>query len=606
MCGIVGIISSTSVVDRLVQGIKRLEYRGYDSTGIATFSHGDLHVRRTPGKIINLEKRLETSPLKGMIGIAHTRWATHGLPNETNAHPHQSDTVALVHNGIIENHDELRRELMQQGVVFNSETDTEVIVHLITYYLQSDTKPLQAVQKALQRLKGAYAIAVLFKDTPDLLIGARHGSPLAIGYGDNEMFLGSDAIALSGLAQEISYLEEGDLAVLSLTSAQIYDVQGTPVKRPIEPAPKGEDLNKGSFEHFMAKEIFEQPDVVRQTLSHYLNVSESHFYFPPLPFHWQDVPKITIVACGTAYYTGVVAKYWFEKVARIPVEVDIASEFRYRMPPLPKNGVALFISQSGETADTLAAFHYAKSQGQHCIGIVNVPKSSLARLVDVCLLTHAGVEIGVASTKAFTTQLTVLSVLALAAAEQRKVITSEEVKDYCAELARLPNTLEKALTLKDEVKSITQDLKHASNALYLGRGTSYAIALEGALKLKEISYIHAEAYAAGEIKHGPIALIDEAMPIIIIAPHDDLFEKTLSNVHEVHARQGRIIFLSDPKGQKAFTLKDTVRVTLPEICSYLSPILYTIPIQLLAYYTAVARGTDVDQPRNLAKSVTVE
>lgn len=606
MCGIVGIISSTSVVDRLVQGIKRLEYRGYDSTGIATFSHGDLHVRRTPGKIINLEKRLETSPIKGTIGIAHTRWATHGLPNETNAHPHQSDTVALVHNGIIENHDELRRELMQQGVVFNSETDTEVIVHLITYYLQSDTKPLQAVQKALQRLKGAYAIAVLFKDTPDLLIGARHGSPLAIGYGDNEMFLGSDAIALSGLAKEISYLEEGDLALLSLTSAQIYDVQGTPVKRPIEPAPKGEDLNKGSFEHFMAKEIFEQPDVVRQTLSHYLNVSESHFYLPPLPFHWQDVPKITIVACGTAYYAGVVAKYWFEKVARIPVEVDIASEFRYRMPPLPKNGVALFISQSGETADTLAAFHYAKSQGQHCIGIVNVPKSSLARLVDVCLLTHAGVEIGVASTKAFTTQLTVLSVLALAAAEQRKVITSEEVKDYCAELARLPNTLEKALTLKDEVKSIAQDLIHASNALYLGRGTNYAIALEGALKLKEISYIHAEAYAAGEIKHGPIALIDEAMPIIIIAPHDDLFEKTLSNVHEVHARQGRIIFLSDPKGQKAFTLKDTVRVTLPEICSYLTPILYTIPIQLLAYYTAVVRGTDVDQPRNLAKSVTVE
>jgi glucosamine--fructose-6-phosphate aminotransferase (isomerizing) len=607
VCGIVGIISKTPVQNRILQGLKRLEYRGYDSAGIATISDEGLKIRKTAGKIINLEQLLKKSSLNGTIGIGHTRWATHGVPNEINAHPHRNDLVAIIHNGIIENHKTLKAFLVERGYSFISDTDTEAVLHLTTHYLQQGNSPYEAVKKTLTHLKGAYALVFLFKDYPDLLIGARSGSPLAVGYGQNEMFLGSDAIALADLTSEVSYLEEGDIVVLSHDNVKFYDKDGKEKKR----ATQKKNINlaaisKGPYDHFMLKEIFDQPDVLRYILSHYLNPTKTNFLLPLLPFLWKDVPKITIVACGTAYYAGLVAKYWFEKMAGIPVEIDIASEFRYRTPPLPQNGVALFISQSGETADTMAAFSYAKSQKQHCIGIVNVAESSLARLVDTCLFTHAGPEIGVASTKAFTAQLTVLAILALSSAHARGHMKTDELETFCCSLALLPEMLNHILDMKDQVKMIAQMMAKNDHALYLGRGTSFAIALEGALKLKEISYIHAEGCAAGEIKHGPIALVDKNMPVVMIVPHDDLFEKAISNVQEINARQGKIILLSDEEGHQNLIMSSIERLELPATNPLTAPIAYSIPVQLIAYYCAVARGTDVDQPRNLAKSVTVE
>ncbi len=609
MCGIVGVISSTekNVVSDLVEGLRRLEYRGYDSSGVAVIADGELQRRRRAGKLVNLEANLKEDPIIGKCGIAHTRWATHGVPNDQNAHPHLTEKVAIVHNGIIENYHLLKEQLLEKGIHFSSDTDTEVILHLVEEYLNQGLSPFNAVKETLSVVRGAFAIALLFRDHPDLLIAARFGPPLAIGYGKGEMYVGSDAVALSHLTQQVTFLEDGDIAVLEASTANIYNFKGESVKRSIQQSKlANSSIDKSGFDHFMLKEIHEQPDVIRRTLSEYLNISHTGLHFRPLPFALENVSRLTIVSCGTAFYAGMVAKYWFETIARIPVELDIASEFRYRQPPMPKDGVSLFISQSGETADTLAAQAYVRSQGQPSLGIINVANSSLARAVDVTFLTQAGPEIGVASTKAFTTQLCVLAVLALAFAQAKKTISKEEFSQYCRDLSQLPLLIEQALALKDDVADIARSLLESDNVLYIGRGTSYPLALEGALKLKEISYIHAEGFAAGELKHGPIALVEEGVPTVAIAPFDPLFEKTVSNIQEILSRKGPIILLSDEKGHSLFTSQAIKRIVLPTTSSFIAPMIYAIPTQLLAYYTAVLKGTDVDQPRNLAKSVTVE
>src|SRR5471030_2672688 len=608
MCGIVGILGLTPVAGHLVDALKRLEYRGYDSAGIATLDHGVLARRRAEGKLQALAARLEKEPLGGNIGIGHTRWATHGRPTENNAHPHATEHVAVVHNGIIENFRELRENLIKGGAKFGSETDTEVVAHLVTDEMNSGKSPVEAVKAALPRLRGAFALAFLFAGEEDLLIGARKGSPLAVGYGDGEMYLGSDAIALAPFTDTISYLEDGDWAVMTHKGVEIHDEQGHRVERAvIKSTASAQMVDKGNHKHFMAKEIHEQPEVVGHTLAYYIDMTTEKIVLPgKLPFDWKKLKRLSLSACGTAFYAGLVAKYWFERFAKLPVEIDIASEFRYREAPLEQGDLAIFISQSGETADTLATLRYAKQHRQHVLSVVNVPTSTIARESDVVMPTLAGPEIGVASTKAFTCQLAVLAALAIAAGRARGVLSDADERKLVRGLIEVPRHMAQALALEPQIERLAQDLAKVHDVLYLGRGTSFPIALEGALKLKEISYIHAEGYAAGELKHGPIALIDETMPVIVIAPYDRVFEKTVSNIQEVAARGGKIILVTDPKGAREATVDSLVTLTLPEMPATVTPLVYAIPVQLIAYHTAAAIGTDVDQPRNLAKSVTVE
>ncbi len=607
MCGIIGIIGEAPVAPLLLDGLKRLEYRGYDSAGIATLLNGSIDRRRAEGKLGNLAAVVEHQPVAGTIGIGHTRWATHGRPTEVNAHPHANDRVALVHNGIIENFKELRSELEVAGHRFETETDTETVVHLISNYLDQQMTPQQAVAATLKRLEGAFALAIIFAGHLDLMIGARRGSPLAVGYGDGAMFLGSDALALAPLTDRICYLEEGDWVELSKTGAQVHDAEDRPVAREVkQTALSGAMIGKGEYRHFMQKEIFEQPTVIGDTLQTFLNPLNRNVELPELGIDLSGIPRITISACGTAYYAGLVAKYWFEQVARQPVEVDIASEFRYREAPMPDKGVSLFVSQSGETIDTLEALRYAKRCGQKILSLVNVAESAIARESDAILQTLAGPEIGVASTKAFTTQLTVLACLALATARARGAIDQAREAVLSQALMELPARVAEVLNHDAALRAIAVDVMEARDVLYLGRGALYPIALEGALKLKEISYIHAEGYAAGEMKHGPIALIDEEVPIVVCAPAGPLFEKTAANVQEVTARGGRVILFSDAAGIARAGDQAAHVVELPAVDPFVAPILYSLPVQLLAYHTAVLKGTDVDQPRNLAKAVTVE
>jgi glutamine---fructose-6-phosphate transaminase (isomerizing) len=608
MCGIVGIIGREPVAGHLVEALKRLEYRGYDSAGVATLDHGALGRRRAEGKLAALEKRLNREPLPGNIGIGHTRWATHGKPTEMNAHPHATDRVAVAHNGIIENFRELREKLGKNGSTFNSETDTEVVAHLVTDEMKKGKKPVEAVGAALKQLRGAFALAFLFAGEDDLMIGARKGSPLAIGYGKGEMFLGSDAIALAPFTDQVSYLEDGDWAVLTHKGVEIRDEAGHTVERPvIKSTASAQLVDKGNHKHFMAKEIHEQPEVVGHTLAHYIDMVSEKVALPgKLPFDWSKLKRLSLSACGTAFYAGLVAKYWFERFAKLPVEIDIASEFRYREAPLEKGDLAIFISQSGETADTLATLRYAKEHKQHVLSVVNVPTSTIARESEVVMPTLAGPEIGVASTKAFTCQLSVLACLAIAAGRARGELSAEDEKKLVRALIEIPRLMAEALKLEPQIVKLAEGLAKVHDVLYLGRGTSFPIALEGALKLKEISYIHAEGYAAGELKHGPIALIDETMPVIVIAPYDRVFEKTVSNMQEVAARGGKIILVTDAKGAKEAPVDSTETIVLPDMAATVTPLVYAIPVQLIAYHTAAAIGTDVDQPRNLAKSVTVE
>jgi len=608
MCGIIAILGTAPVALDMVEALKRLEYRGYDSAGVATLEQGQLTRRRAEGKLKNLEKRLAEEPLKGVSGIGHTRWATHGRPTETNAHPHATDRVAVVHNGIIENFAELRAELEGRGASFATETDTEVIAHLVTDEMSKGADPIDAVTAALPRLRGAFALAFLFSGEDDLVIGARRGSPLAIGYGDGAMYLGSDAIALAPFTSSIAYLEDGDCAVVRRGSALIHDAAGKAMtRRMIRSNAAAFLLDKGNHRHFMAKEIHEQPEVVGHTLAHYVNFAKGRIALPEvLPFDFRDIGHISISACGTAYYAGLIGKYWFERFARLPVEIDVASEFRYRDAPFAPGDLALFVSQSGETADTLATLRHAREHKQHIVSIVNVATSTIARESAVVMPTLAGPEIGVASTKAFTCQLTVLACLAIAAGRARGVLSEEEEEKLVGALIKTPRHMAEALALEPHIERLARDLAKCRDVLYLGRGTSFPLALEGALKLKEISYIHAEGYAAGELKHGPIALIDETMPVVVIAPYDRVFEKTVSNMQEVAARGGRIILITDPKGAREATINSLVTMTVPEVPSTVTPLVYAIPVQLIAYHTAVIMGTDVDQPRNLAKSVTVE
>jgi len=608
MCGIVGILGREPVAPLLVDALKRLEYRGYDSAGVATLEAGHLARRRAEGKLRNLEQRLGREPLSGMIGIGHTRWATHGKPNEVNAHPHATDRVAVVHNGIIENFSELRAELAADGAKFATETDSEIVAHLVTRELEKGRKPAEAVAAALPRLKGAFALAFLFEGEDNLLVGARRGPPLAVGYGNGEMFLGSDAIALAPFAEAISYLEDGDWVVVRRDGAEMHDAAGSVVTRPLHKLIAGAGLiDKGNHRHFMAKEIHEQPEVVGHTLAHYIDMAAGRIALPTaLPFDFKAIKRVAISACGTAYYAGLIGKYWFERFARLPVEIDVASEFRYREAPFDAGNLALFVSQSGETADTLATLRYAREQKQHVLSIVNVPTSTIARESDVVMPTLAGPEIGVASTKAFTCQLATLACLAIAAGRARGVLTEDDEETLVRALIEVPRHMAAALALEPKIEHLARDLAKSSDVLYLGRGTSFPLALEGALKLKEISYIHAEGYAAGELKHGPIALIDEKLPVIVIAPYDRVFEKTVSNMQEVAARGGRIILITDAVGARAATVDSLVTLTVPEMPTTVTPLVYALPVQLIAYHTAVIMGTDVDQPRNLAKSVTVE
>ena len=608
MCGIIGILGHEPVAGQLVDALKRLEYRGYDSAGIATLEAGHLTRRRAEGKLKNLERRLEQHPLTGTAGIGHTRWATHGKPNETNAHPHASDRVAVVHNGIIENFGELREELKQQGFKFESETDTEVVAHLVTREMKKGLGPVEAVAATLPRLKGAFALAFLFEGEEDVLIGARRGSPLAVGYGEGEMYLGSDAIALAPFTDSVSYLEDGDWVVVQRKGAEVRDSAGHTVQRPVMKSNAAAFLiDKGNYRHFMAKEIHEQPEVVGHTLAHYLDMTNGRVVLPEkLPFDFRTLQRASIAACGTAYYAGLVAKYWFERFARLPVEIDVASEFRYRNAPYSDGNLAMFVSQSGETADTLATLRYAREQSQHVLSVVNVPTSTIARESDLVMPTLAGPEIGVASTKAFTCQLATLACLAVAAGRARGILSETDEHNLVRAFVEVPRLMTEALALEPAIEKLARDLAKSQDVLYLGRGTSYPLALEGALKLKEISYIHAEGYAAGELKHGPIALIDETMPVIVIAPYDRVFDKTVSNMEEVAARGGRIILVTDPKGAEHASVQTLATLILPEMAATVTPLVYAIPVQLLAYHTAVIMGTDVDQPRNLAKSVTVE
>jgi glutamine---fructose-6-phosphate transaminase (isomerizing) len=609
MCGIIGIIGQEPVAPLLIDALKRLEYRGYDSAGVATLERGVLTRRRAEGKLKNLEQKLAREPLAGVIGIGHTRWATHGRPNETNAHPHATDRLAVVHNGIIENFSELRRELEAKGAKFSTETDSEVIAHLVTDEMQQGRSPVDSVDAALPRLRGAFALAFLFAGEDDLLIGARKGSPLAVGFGEDAMYIGSDAIALAPFTDTVSYLEDGDRAVIHRGKVEIRDAGGRLVRRDVLKSQASVMLiDKGNHRHFMAKEIHEQPEVVGHTLAHYLDMVTERVALPmELPFDFRALKRISIAACGTAYYAGMVARYWFEQFAHLPVDVDIASEFRYREVPLDPGALSIFISQSGETADTLASLRYAREHGQHVLAVVNVPTSTIARESDIVMPTLAGPEIGVASTKAFTCQLAALAAFAIAAGRARGVLSESDEKQLVRALIEVPRHLTEALALEPQIEFLARDqLAKARDVLYLGRGTSYPIALEGALKLKEISYIHAEGYAAGELKHGPIALIDETMPVVVIAPHDRVFEKTVSNMQEVAARGGRLILVTDAKGAAAAEGQALATLTLPIMPTAVGPLVYAVPVQLIAYHTAVALGTDVDQPRNLAKSVTVE
>ena len=608
MCGIVGILGREPVAEHLVDALKRLEYRGYDSAGIATLEGAALERRRAQGKLRNLEKKLESEPLRGTIGIGHTRWATHGRPSEANAHPHVTDRLAVVHNGIIENFRELREELEKSGAKFASETDTEVVAHLVTHEMSKGRSPAEAVKAALPRLRGAFALVFLFKGETDLLIGARKGSPLAVGYGDGEMYLGSDAIALAPFTNMISYLEDGDSVVLSRKSIEVRDSHGAKVERPVVKSTASAFLvDKGNHRHFMAKEIHEQPEVVGHTLAHYIDMAAERVVLPgKLPFDFNTLDRISISACGTAYYAGLVARYWFERFARLPVDIDVASEFRYREAPMRPGGLAICVSQSGETADTLASLRYAKQNGQHVLSVVNVPTSTIARESDAVMPTLAGPEIGVASTKAFTCQLAALACLAVAAGRARGVLSETDEKKLVRALIEVPRLMAEALALEPQIERLARDLAKSQDVLYLGRGTSYPLALEGALKLKEISYIHAEGYAAGELKHGPIALIDETMPVIVIAPYDRVFDKTLSNMQEVAARSGKIVLITDPKGASEANVPLLAKLAVPDMPATVSPLVFAIPVQLIAYHVAAFMGKDVDQPRNLAKSVTVE
>jgi glutamine---fructose-6-phosphate transaminase (isomerizing) len=608
MCGIIGIVGREEVADRLLQGLRRLEYRGYDSAGMCTILDGGLERRRAEGKLDNLAKVLADDPLKGVVGIAHTRWATHGAPTVGNAHPHIVDGVALVHNGIIENFRPLREEMQAAGREFQSETDSEVVAHLIDQQLKQGKDPRGAVAAVLPRLQGAFAITILFRDFPDLLIGARMGAPLTVGYGDGETYLGSDALALAGLTQRIAYLDEGDWAVVTRDGGTIFNRANEEVTRPVvHSGASAARIEKGNHRHYMQKEIFEQPIVVAQTLQSYLRPYECEVALPDVEWDFADVPRVTIVACGTSFYAGMVAKYWFEQFARVPVDLDVASEFRYRSPVLEPGGLALFISQSGETADTLAALRHARAEGQRIAVVVNVPTSSMAREADLLLPTHAGPEIGVASTKAFTCQLSVLAALAAKFARDKGRMSEEEEREIVAHLSEAPAAMNAALGHDEEIEAMAPLIARARDVLYLGRGADYPLAMEGALKLKEISYIHAEGYAAGEMKHGPIALIDEHVPVIVLAPSGPLFEKTVSNMQEVQARGGRVVLISDAEGlAEAADDRLLATIEMPKVHPLIAPLVYAIPVQLLAYHVAVAKGTDVDQPRNLAKSVTVE
>jgi glucosamine--fructose-6-phosphate aminotransferase (isomerizing) len=606
MCGIIGILGDAPVAEHLVEALRRLEYRGYDSAGVATVENGRLDRRRAAGKLQNLEAALRNAPLSGRTGIGHTRWATHGSPSEANAHPHIAGPVSLVHNGIIENFAVLRAELQAAGTQLESETDTEVVVHLIHRELSMGRTPQDAVNAVLERLEGAFALAIIFAGHDDLMIGARKGSPLAIGHGRGQMFLGSDAIALAPFTNEISYLEDGDRVMLARDGAQIFDESGARVERPVQKGVASAMLvDKGNHRHFMAKEIHEQPEVIGHTLAHYIDLGERRVSLPDLGVDLAGLSRVSLCGCGTAFYAGLVAKYWIERHARLPVEIDVASEFRYREAPLPENGLAVFISQSGETADTLAGLRYARSQGQHIAAVVNVQQSTIAREADIILPTLAGPEIGVASTKAFTCQLAALACLAIAAGKSRGIIDRAREIELVGALIELPKLMSQVLRRESFFADLAQGLSKARDVLYLGRGILYPLALEGALKLKEISYIHAEGYAAGELKHGPIALIDETVPVIVVAPRDALFEKTMSNMQEVAARGGRIILLTSEDAPEPDC--ETLAVCrLPKAHEFINPVLYAIPVQLLAYHAAVWLGTDVDQPRNLAKSVTVE
>ncbi len=609
MCGIVGIVGKEPVAERLVDALRRLEYRGYDSAGVATIHDGAMARRRAEGKLFNLEKRLAAEPLPGNIGIAHTRWATHGIPNETNAHPHFVDGVAVVHNGIIENFSELKEELLAEGAIFETQTDTEVVGQLLARNLRAGMGRREAMQAMLQRVTGAYALAVIFADDPSTIMAARFGPPLAIGYGDGETYLGSDAIALSPFTNEITYLVDGDWAVIGREGAFIFGHDGNPVERPRQITQAAAYfVDKGNHRHFMEKEIHEQPEVISHALAHYVDLGD-HTVHPSVTgvIDFGALRGLAISACGTAYLSGLIGKYWFERYARLPVEIDVASEFRYREIPLSADQAALFISQSGETADTLASLRYCHESGLKIGAVVNVKESTIAREADAIFPILAGPEIGVASTKAFTCQLTVLASLAVAAGKARGTISSDEEKQLVRSLAEMPRLMSGVLnTVEPQIEALARELSKYKDVLYLGRGTSYPLALEGALKLKEISYIHAEGYAAGELKHGPIALIDENMPVIVIAPHDRFFEKTVSNMQEVAARGGKIVFITDERGAKASKLPTLATIVLPNVAEIISPMVFSLPIQLLAYHTAVFMGTDVDQPRNLAKSVTVE
>ena len=607
MCGIIGILGTAPVTDRLIDGLRRLEYRGYDSAGIAVLADGMIERRRAEGKLDNLVKVLGDNPVDGVAGIAHTRWATHGAPTTDNAHPHATEEVALVHNGIIENFKELREELLARGRTFESETDTEVVAHLISEQVEQGVDPRMAVRKTLDRLHGAFALAIMFKSHPDLLIGARLGSPLVVGHGDGESFFGSDALALAPFTQRISYLEEGDMVVITRDSTMIYDRDDALVVRPVsESGASAAIMEKGNHRHFMQKEIFEQPIVVAQTLQSYLRPLEEQVALPDMQFDLAGFDRISIVACGTSSYVAMIGKYWIEQFARVPVEVDVASEFRYREPVLTENQLALFISQSGETADTLAALKHCKAAGVKTAGIINVPTSSMAREVDLLLSTHAGPEIGVASTKAFTCQLAVMAAFAANLARAKGKLDSDAEREIVRHLSEAPEAMNSALGHDEDIAAMAGTIAEARDVLYLGRGPDYPMALEGALKLKEISYIHAEGYASGEMKHGPIALIDDAVPLIVIAPSGPLFEKTVSNMQEAQARGAKVVLISDGEGIAKAGEGTIATIEMPKVHPLIAPLVYAIPVQLLAYHVAVAKGTDVDQPRNLAKSVTVE
>ena len=607
MCGIVGVVAKKNVSPLLIEGLRRLEYRGYDSAGIATLVDGDIDRRRAEGKLINLQELVGENPLAGTIGIGHTRWATHGEPNETNAHPHATTDVALVHNGIIENYQPLKDELKGKGHNFETETDTEIVAALITHYVREGVKPVEAVRKTVERLEGAYSLAIIFAGHDDLLVGVRCGTPLTIGYGKDEFFLASDSLALSPFTHEVCHLDDGDLVVIQDGKVEIEDRSQKSVKREIQHSNyTATMMSRGEYRHFMLKEIHEQPEVLADTISSFLQSSRELISMPKMDIDWENMDRLTIAACGTAYYAGMVGKYWFEQFAELSVELDIASEFKYRNPPLSKKGACLVVTQSGETLDTLEAMRHVQSKGMKTIAVVNVPESTIARTSDVLLPTLAGPEIGVASTKAFTTQLTVLLSLALYVGLKRKKIDEKRAQEILLHLRELPALFLQTMSINDKIKKIAKDFAETKDALYLGRNSLYPIALEGSLKLKEISYIHAEAYAAGELKHGPIALIDEKMPVVALAPSDRLYEKMASNMQEVAARGAKVLIVSDKEGLANYKGHYEWQIEMPNCAPEIAPILYALPMQFLAYHTAVYKGTDVDQPRNLAKSVTVE